>query len=103
MRDVFQDSMPTDPEQGGFLALMDQEKIAAFLHIETLFHFNSIYVESAYRHQNAARTLLREAANRIPAGNSAIWLMNPAERGDALARALGGRELGTYTVFRKDV
>lgn len=97
----FNDGMPTSTDQATFAALMDGDKLAAFLHVEKLYHFNSLYVMPDYRKQGCARQLLRSASASIPEHESAIWL-GPTDRGEIFARGFGFRDLGIYRVFRKD-
>lgn len=98
----FGDTVPVTAEQATFPAVVtDEGQLAAFFHVEHLFHFNSLYVMPEYRDQGFARRLIHSAVARIPPGHSAIWLA-PLQKGHHLARALGFRTVGTYQVFRKD-
>lgn len=96
----FGNGMP-GPEQSTFLAKMSNEKLAGFIHIEHLFHFNCVYVAPEHRHSGFALQLIEEAAARIPRGFSAVWLTD--RRTTQLAKSLGARDLGIWRIFRKDV
>lgn len=99
----FGNGMPTTPEQSTFPALMDGDKLAAFVLVEHLYHFNSVYVMPEYRHQGCAQQLLRNAVASIPPGHSAIWITEPDTDKSRLAQLLGARDLGLSRVYRKDV
>jgi ribosomal protein S18 acetylase RimI-like enzyme len=99
---TFGNSMPKTPAQGNFLAAMDGRALAGFVQFETLFHFNCVWVAEEYRKVGAgvALSLMADAANRVPAGYSAI-LLDDGKAG-RVAEALGGRKVGEYTVIRRD-
>ena len=105
----FRDAMPLTPAQSDFVALRDGQSVAGFLHVEHLYHFNSLYIMPEYRNQGLAMRLIRKATSSIPPLHSGIWLA-PADKGDSieskarrLAIDMGAREVGVYRVFRKDV
>lgn len=96
----FGNGMPATPGQATFLAAMEGEKLAGFIHVEHLFHFNCVYAAREYRSRGLALQLIKEAASLIPPGFSAVWL---SDRNTArMAAALGAREVGQYRVYRKD-
>lgn len=97
----FQNAMPATPEQATFPVLMDGDKLAAFLLVEHLYHFNSVKVMPEYRGQGFAQQLIREAVARIPAGHSAIWITDSQH--PLAAKRVGARDLGLCQVYRKDV
>lgn len=102
VREQFQDAMPVTPAQATFPALFDGDQLVAFLHVEHLFHFNSLYVVPQYRDQGLALRMAQEAVRRMPLGESAIWLA-PGVRGARFVEQLGARKVGVFTVYRKDV
>jgi GNAT superfamily N-acetyltransferase len=97
----FQNSLPVTPEQATFPALMDGDKLAAFMLVEQLYHFNAIYVMPEYRGQSLAQRLIRAAVRSIPPGHSAIWMTD--SKHPLAAKRLGARDLGLCQVYRKDV
>lgn len=103
VRGEFGDALPRVTDQATFLAAMDGEKVAGFFHVESLLHFNSLYVAREYRGNGVAHALVTEAVSRIPEGFSAVWLRPINEKGGRTARHFGGRKLGIFEVYRKDV
>lgn len=101
MKAVFHNDMPVTPDQAVFVGLYDEGRLAGWVHVEHLYHFNCVYLDVPYRQSGLGLKLIKEAASRIPAGHSAICIAN---RGYAvpIARALGARDLGIQRVFRKD-
>lgn len=97
----FDNGMPTNPEQSTFPVLMDGDKLAAFLLVEHLLHFNSVYVVPEYRNQGCAQRLIRSAVASIPPGHSAIWITPTDVHG--IAHRFGFRELAPSRIYRKDV
>lgn len=97
----FRNAMPDRPDQATFLAETDGERLRGFVHIESLLHFNCVWVAEEERGTDLAVDLMRDAASRIPKGFSAVWLTDRSV--GAIARRLGAREVGTYRVYRKDV
>jgi|ERR1051325_3834033 GNAT superfamily N-acetyltransferase len=97
----FQNSLPVTPEQATFPAIVDGEKIAAFMLVEHLYHFNAVYVYPEYRGQALAQRLIRDAVTSIPPGHSAIWMTDSQH--PLAAKRMGARDLGLCQVYRKDV
>lgn len=85
-----------------FPALRDGDRLAAFLRVEHLYHFNYVMVMPEYRGSRVGLQLIEEATAHIPSNHSAIWLTEPgiAQR---IARSMGWRNVGVSDVFRKDV
>jgi hypothetical protein len=106
--EVFGNKMPTDPARDTFVALMDGDRVAGFVHVEQIFHFDCVYVDPEYANRSKmAMQLIRDAAHSIPEGHSGIWLSD--RRVDNIAEMVGARlvhseEDGTdrYFVYRKD-
>lgn len=106
LRGEFACAMPKSPAQASFLAAFDGSELAAFVHVETLFHMNALYV--AERHRGAglkgsrlAMRLAAEADALVPAGFSAVVLSDRPSLA-RLMRRLGGRELTASSMVRKD-
>lgn len=101
MKADFNNDMPVSPDQAVFLGAYHGEEMAAWVHVEHLYHFNCVRVKAQYRETGLALRLIKEAASRIPAGHSAIWL-TPRSAANKIAPLVGARNIGTYQVFRKD-
>lgn len=101
MKRVFNNDMPVTPDQAVFLGLYDEAKLAGWIHIEHLYHFNCVYIEAQYRQTGLGLRLIKEATDRIPAGHSAIWITD-RHVANKIAPKLGARNLGNFQVFRKD-
>lgn len=97
---VFENKMPETPERATFVAAMEGETLAGFLHIESLYHFNCVYVTPEHERSGLSKQLIARASTCIPEGRSAIWLTD--RNVDHLAAAVGARYVGTYRVYRKD-
>lgn len=97
----FRNSMPATPEQGSFLAEMDGDRLAGFVHVETLFHFAGTWVAPEYRRSRLGLSLLLDAALRIPEGFSGV-LMTERRNAMRTARLFGAREVGQFHVYRRD-
>lgn len=100
---TFRDAMPTDPNQSAFHAAFDGERLAAFLNIETVYHFNDLYVAPAYRQTSIAWRLMKEADSllqQVP-GSSAIVLTDEP-RVARLTIRLGATDRGLWRMYRKD-
>lgn len=102
MKAVLGNDMPVTPEQATFLGAYDDGKLVGWIHIEHVYHFNSVYLEAQYRQSRLGLKLIQEAASHIPAGHSAIWLTD-RNVANKIAQLIGARNLGNYQVFRKDV
>lgn len=104
MRDEFNNAMPVSPEQSTFLTALDGEKLAGFLNLETIFHYNCLYVSPEYKRLNVAYRLVREADALVASlarGYSAIALAeSPAV--ESMLKRMGMRLIGERQVFRKD-
>jgi GNAT superfamily N-acetyltransferase len=98
----FGNAMPVVEGKAAFYAALDGGRLAGFVHVEQLLHFNCVYVEPDYRGAALARALMGLAVARIPFGHSGVWLTERPNAG-RLARSLGAREVGTYRVYRKDI
>lgn len=96
----FHNAMPQTPEQTTFLTALDGAKLAGFIHVEHLFHFNCVYAAPEYRGSGLALDLIKEAAGLVPAGFSAVWLTD--RKATAIANELGARDMGVWRIFRKD-
>lgn len=94
-------AMPETPDQALFPVIMDGEKLAAFMLVEHLYHFNSVQVMPEYRGQGFAQQLIRFAVARIPPAHSAIWITDSDH--PLAAERFGARDLGQCRVYRKDV
>ncbi len=97
----FGNAMLATPAQATFPAFMDGDRLAGFVHVETLFHFNCVYLAPEYRRPGLALELMRYAIERIPAGFSGVWLTD--RRVGAIAKNFGARSIGEWTVYRKDI
>lgn len=93
--------MPVTPDQSTFEGAFVDGKLVGHLHVEGLFHFNYVHIDAQYRQTGLALRLIRKATSRIPAGFSAIWLTD--RNADQIARLMGWRNVGKFTVYRKDV
>jgi hypothetical protein len=102
VREQFGNAMPTRPESDSFVARFDGDRLAAFLHVEQLFHFNSLYVAPEYRKEGIAPGLFLDGLSSVPPGFSAI-VFSEGEKWKAWARYVKARDLGLCRVFRKDV
>lgn len=98
----FDNKMPTNPDRATFITLMNSKDWAGFVHVETLYHFNVVYVKPEYGsdRQKLAMKLIHDAAQCIPAGYSGIWLTD--RKVDRIASLVGARHVGDYRVYRKD-
>lgn len=98
----FNNEMPTVASQAEFFSALDGERLAGFVHIERLFHFNCVHIEQDYRDQAAglAMRLIKEAVAAIPRGYSAVWFADRNVR--KIAAELGARDIGEFRVYRKD-
>lgn len=96
----FRNSMPVRGDQSSFLAAFDGESLAGFVHVETLFHINCVFVKPCYRRAGLGLALLAAAAGRVPQGFSAIAIAPRSP--ELLARFLGARPLGRQQIFRRD-
>jgi hypothetical protein len=99
----FGNSMPTDPTQSSFLATLDGDRLAGFVHIERLVHVNCVFVDEAYRPTRVGWNLMREAdaiMQGLP-GNSALVLTGKESVGRMCER-LGMRLLAAQMIYRKD-
>jgi hypothetical protein len=109
---VFGNPMPADPKRDGFVALVNGDNKPGevpFLHLETLYHFNCVYVPERFgkERKNIAMRLIRDAAHSIPKGSSGLWLSD--RRVDLIASSVGAYlvhseqdETDRYYVYRKD-
>lgn len=95
----FGNRMPT-PADSGFLTALDGEKVAGFIHVESLYHFVSEFITPGYENSGLSKRLIQDAASCIPIGRSAIWLTD--RNVDRLAARLDWRHVGNYRVYRKD-
>ncbi len=98
---TFGNAMPASAESDSFIARMDGDRLAGFLHVETLYHFNSLFVTPEYRNAGIGPGLFRDGLECIPPGFSAIVM---ADRRDwqHWARYVGARDLGMCRILRKD-
>lgn len=96
----FGNSMPATADQATFFAETRRRELAAFVHIEHLLHFNCVYVAPQLRGTGLGLDLMRDAIARIPEGFSGIWMTDRSA--GRLARRFKARELGQFTVYRKD-
>lgn len=101
----FGNKMPEHPNRASFITQFADGELAGFVHVETLYHFNCIYLaprfrESRFGAADFARRLMSEAVEKIPEGFSGLWLAD--RKVDRIAESLGARRLGDYTVYRKD-
>lgn len=96
----FGNCMPT-PDDSGFLTALDGDKVAGFIHVESLYHFVNVWVDPSYANSGLSRRLIQDAASCIPIGRSGIWF---TERNmDQVAAQVGARLVGSnYRVYRKD-
>lgn len=101
MRGEFGNGMPATPAQAIFLAAMEGERLAGFIHVEHLIHFSCVYVAPEHRTSNLGLRLMKEADSLVPVGSSAIVLAD-TDHLTKMLLALGGRELKASKIFRKD-
>jgi GNAT superfamily N-acetyltransferase len=102
VRSEFHNEMPKRPESDSFIARFDGDRLAAFLHVEQLFHFNSLYVAPEYRDEGIATGLFLASLSAVPPGFSAIVLAE-GNKWQAWARYVKARDLGMCRIFRKDL
>lgn len=95
----FGNTMPS-PQDSGFLTALDGEKVAGFIHVESLYHFVCEYIAPGYEGSGLSRRLIQDAASCIPVGRSGIWLTD--RKVDHIAARVGARHVGNYRVYRKD-
>src|SRR6185369_266298 len=95
----FGNAMPT-PADSGFLTALDGEKLAGFIHVESLYHFACEYIAPGYEDSGLSRRLIQDAASCIPIGRSGIWFTDRTV--DHIAARVGARVVGDYRVYRKD-
>lgn len=100
----FGNAMPDNPNRATFVAAIDGDVLAGFLHVETLFHFNCVKVLPEYENQGLAVRLIEAGIQCIPAGFAGIWLADRDDKDDLrlLARNLGARDVGLYRYYRRD-
>lgn len=98
---MFGNAMPQNPQSDTFIARMDGDRLAAFLHVEMLYHFNSLFVDPEYRNQGIAPQLFIDSLSGITPGFSAIVMADRREW-QYWARAVGARDLGLCRILRKD-
>lgn len=96
----FNNAMPQTPAQGGFLAALDGERLAGFVHIESLFHLVSTYVFPDYRRTGLGWDLLMEAAARTPPGFSVALLTTRTRT--KMAKVVGAHRVGNFNFYRRD-
>ncbi|HKS27832.1 MAG TPA: hypothetical protein VJS44_08435 [Pyrinomonadaceae bacterium] len=104
VRGVFRNAMPTTEAQAVFPAVMHGENLAGFIHLEALFHYNSIWVAPEHRNNpRVAMRLMLDAHERLSQlhGFSAI-AMPEAESHIKMYKRFGGRSLGVHEVWRRD-
>lgn len=104
VRGTFRDGMPTNPDQTTFLTAIDKERLAGFVHIETLFHVNSIYVAEEYRNTGLVWELMRETDaifREQCQGYSACVLTDEPAVARYLKR-MGATDRGVWRYLRKD-
>lgn len=100
----FGNSMPIDTRQSTFDAVMHGERLAGFIHMEMLFHYNSFWVAPEYRgNLRVPLMLMHSAESRLSQleGFSAI-AMPDAPSQVKMYKRFGGRPLGLKEVWRKD-
>jgi len=105
---AFGNVMPESDKRAGFLTMMNNDRVAGFVHVETLYHFAGVQVNAEYGANRAemALELIRAASVSIPEGYSGIWLTD--KRVDEIATLAAARlvqsETGTdrYYVYRRD-
>lgn len=93
--------MPVTAAASTFLTALDGERLAGFIHLEQLFHYNILWVAPDYRRTRLAYRLMREVDSLIPAGFSTVSFVDKLSVSRMLRR-LGGRSLGQCEVLRKD-
>lgn len=92
--------MPDHPGRASFITALSQKQLAGFVHVESLFHFNCVYVTPEHEHTGLTMRLIRDATACIPEGFSALWMTD--RNVGLIARTLGWRHVGTFSVYRKD-
>lgn len=97
----FGDGMPTDHTQTMFLTTLDKGNLVSFVRIERLLHFVCTYVAPAYRGTKLTNDTIVRAVEMIPPGFAGIWLTD--RNRNQMAERLGARNIGDWTVYRKDV
>lgn len=102
VREEFCNGMPQRRESDTFIARFDGDKLAGFVHVEHLYHFNSLYVAPEYRGQGIAAGMFLDALGCVPPGFSAVALI-PENKRSTWARYVNARDLGLLHVWRKDV
>lgn len=100
----FENAMPQTPQQATFLAAMDGERLAGFIHIETLFNLNSIYVLPGYRRTRLPWQMMSDIDARLTRMKGFSAIAFPDARSHIkMYRRFGGRELdASLGVWRKD-
>lgn len=96
----FNNAMPKTSAQGGFLAALDGERLAGFVHIEHLFHLVSTYVAPEYRRTGLGWELLMDAAARTPPGFSVALLTKRVR--NKMAAVVGAYKVGNFNFYRRD-
>jgi hypothetical protein len=108
VRGEFRNAMPQTPHQASFLTALDGDRLAGFVHVETVFNLNSVYVAPEYRGAGRRSGLLWQLITETDAlltskcqGFSAI-AMPEARSHMKMYKLFGGRSLGLHEVWRKD-
>jgi len=100
----FGNAMPTTPAQSTFLAAVDGNKLAGFIHVETLLNLNSIYVAPEYRRTRLPWQLMVEVDSLLAAMKGFSAIAFPDEPSHIkMYQRFGGRDLKVpLGVWRKD-
>lgn len=104
VREEFGNSMPVTSLQSTFLAALEGDKLAGFIHVESLLNLNSIYVAPEHRRTRLPWRLITECDARLAQmrGFSAIAFPD-YESHTKMYERFGGRKLDTpFGVWRKD-
>jgi GNAT superfamily N-acetyltransferase len=96
----FGNGMPDHPGRATFITALAHERLAGFVHVETVYHFNCVYVAPEFENTGLTMRLIKDAVSCIPEGFSGIWLTD--RNVDRLAAQIGARNIGTYRAYRKD-
>lgn len=108
-REVFHDIMPPNTRQTAFLAALTKSgDIAGHLRVEhlhdytSLYHLVHVFVKPEFRNRaSIALQLMKEAADCIPEGHSAVWLTRKPIP-EKLVQMFGAQAKGQFWAYRRD-